>query len=237
MTDSLDCAALRDIAPELALGLLPGAQRAAALGHLAMCGPCRDYVEELSSVADRLLLLSPEDEPPTGFESRVVARMYEARPPVRAFRSRRAVGLLTAAALVIAVLGVGAGAVAVRHADTGTMALTHEYITALQHIGGRSLRSTALVDARNQRVGQAFIYDGSPSWVFVSVDRNGNDGQYTVLCTGAQSGPLSWGGLRVADGHGSLGFAVRGDVRGLDRVQLVDTSGHAPYTGVLDHNA
>ncbi len=58
---------------ELALGLLSGPDRASALSHLASCPTCRTEVDELAVVADRLLLLAPDEGPPAGFESRVLA--------------------------------------------------------------------------------------------------------------------------------------------------------------------
>jgi hypothetical protein len=91
-----------------------------------------------------------------------------------------------------------------------------------------------LTDAAGKRVGQAFMYDGAPSWVFVSVDQSGAEGTYTVVCTGPSAGPLSWPNLHIADGHGAVGWTAQGDVRGLDRVQLVNASGHAVYWAQLD---
>ena len=37
----MDCTQLADAAPELALGILPGDERAAALAHLDECPGCR----------------------------------------------------------------------------------------------------------------------------------------------------------------------------------------------------
>ncbi|HEV2368250.1 MAG TPA: zf-HC2 domain-containing protein, partial [Acidimicrobiales bacterium] len=64
----MNCAELRDIAPELALGVLPGQERAAALAHLQSCPACQAEVEHLTDVADELVALAPAVEPPLGFE-------------------------------------------------------------------------------------------------------------------------------------------------------------------------
>jgi len=72
---SLTCAELQELAAELALGTVSGAERAAAIEHLAGCAACRDLVDSLARVADSMLLLAPEVEPPPGFESKVLARM------------------------------------------------------------------------------------------------------------------------------------------------------------------
>ena len=62
------CAQLRDVAPELALGVLGGAERAEAIMHVNGCARCQALVNELTEVADALPLLAPEIEPPSGFE-------------------------------------------------------------------------------------------------------------------------------------------------------------------------
>ena len=77
---SMTCAELRDVAGEVALTLLTGAERAAALAHLETCQACRTEVADLTATADELLLLAPAAEPPAGFESRVLAAMAESRP-------------------------------------------------------------------------------------------------------------------------------------------------------------
>jgi Putative zinc-finger len=75
----LRCSQLRDMAPEVALGLLTGEERAVALAHLEGCAACRAEVASLAGVADELLLTGPEATPPEGFDRRVLARLTEAR--------------------------------------------------------------------------------------------------------------------------------------------------------------
>ncbi len=67
------CAQLRDVAAELALGVLGGAERAEAIMHVNGCARCQALVNELTEVADALPLLAPEIEPPVGFEQRVLS--------------------------------------------------------------------------------------------------------------------------------------------------------------------
>jgi hypothetical protein len=69
------CDEFRETAPDLALGLLAGDDRGAALNHLATCADCRRHLTSLVQVADDLLLLAPSAEPEIGFESRVMARL------------------------------------------------------------------------------------------------------------------------------------------------------------------
>ncbi|MFF9197003.1 hypothetical protein ACF09L_17545 [Streptomyces sp. NPDC014779] len=74
-----DCGRLREGAAELALGILPARERAAAVAHLDRCPDCRAHVARLTAVGDGLLGLLPGTEPPAGFESRVLRTV--APPP------------------------------------------------------------------------------------------------------------------------------------------------------------
>lgn len=75
----LRCSQLRDVAPDVALGILTGEERAVALAHLEGCAACRADVASLAGVADELLLTGPEATPPEGFDRRVLARLTEVR--------------------------------------------------------------------------------------------------------------------------------------------------------------
>jgi hypothetical protein len=71
MPSDVTCEKLREIGAELALGVLPGRERAGAVDHLDRCADCREYVAQLTLVGDRLIGLLPCGEPPVGFETRV----------------------------------------------------------------------------------------------------------------------------------------------------------------------
>jgi hypothetical protein len=109
----MDCAQLVDAAPELALGVLPGDERAAALAHLDGCASCQHVVSSLTGVTDRLLLvLTPAVEPPLGFEDRVLTPLVEdAMAPSRRLRARRPIvmaALAVAACVAVLVLTIAA---------------------------------------------------------------------------------------------------------------------------------
>jgi len=94
---------MRELAPELALDVLTGYERATAQAHLGMCPQCREYVSSLTQIGDRLLTLVPGVEPPVGFEDRVLARMdFPAQRTAR--QRRRWWPMAVAAAAVVAVV-------------------------------------------------------------------------------------------------------------------------------------
>lgn len=112
------CAEVREVAPDVALGLLTGEERAAVLEHLEGCEACRADVASLAVAADEVLLAAPEATPPAGFDARVLAAVATHRaaaereatasavtPPARKHRHRRRVwvGAAAAAALVLVV--------------------------------------------------------------------------------------------------------------------------------------
>ncbi len=80
----MDCAELREVAPDVALGLLTGEERAAALAHLQGCEACRAEVASLAGTADEVLFAAPEAEPPPGFGLSVLARLSAASGEVAA---------------------------------------------------------------------------------------------------------------------------------------------------------
>jgi hypothetical protein len=162
---SLACPDIAEMAPELVLGVLDGPHRAAALGHLDTCASCRQTVEELTETAEKLFGLAPEADPPLGFETRVMARLQPARPP----RRRRVV----AAIVVSALLASAVTAVVIDRRHAMNARFTHEYVAALRVLGGRSLHAAELRDTNGRRAGEVFLYDGHPSWWFVSLDKPG----------------------------------------------------------------
>jgi len=78
--NEMDCAVFQDAAAELALGILTGPDRAAALKHMERCGSCQAEVASLAAAADRLLDLGPERGAPDGFESRMAAAFSQSAP-------------------------------------------------------------------------------------------------------------------------------------------------------------
>jgi hypothetical protein len=167
------CDELRELAPEIALGITDGEERAEALRHLSTCAACRRAVEELSQVADELLVLAPAQEPPPGFESRVAEAIGQR--PTRRRRPRwltpRRLALRIAPALATAAV-TAAALVAVYHDDSQT---AERYRETLDQADGQYFQAEPLTDETGTRGGVAFAYEGSPSWVLLTVDPRHRD--------------------------------------------------------------
>ena len=166
----MGCEEIREIAAEIALGIADGEERAEALRHLSTCGECRRLVEQLSQVADELLVLAPAEEPPAGFESRVVEAMGLQASPPRRRRPRwltlrwlapRLGPALATAAVTAATL------IAVYHDDQQT---AERFRETLAQADGQYFLAEPLADETGTRSGVAFGYEGSPSWLLVTVD-------------------------------------------------------------------
>jgi hypothetical protein len=163
------CEEIRDLAPEIALGIADGEERAEALRHLSTCAECQRAVEQLTQVADELLLVAPVQEPPAGFESRVVVAMGLGRRPRRRLARwlsprwlapRFGPALATAAVTTAVLIGV--------YGDDRQTA--DRYREALDEAGGQYFQADRLADEAGARGGVVFGYEGSPSWVFVTLD-------------------------------------------------------------------
>jgi len=223
MTADARCGEVRLLAAELALGLVTGPERAAALAHLETCPACRAEVESLAGIVDQLLLATPRVEPPPGFESGVLDRLAaesgvaapapsvaaiadgpDAEPDLADFapfpRRRGSVVrrvLALAAVVVLVVVGVALGRVGHHGASGQTVEVLQMRTPAGQRVGrvdlGRDPGSVFVALPGWQRNG-----DGDDGWYFLRVAFD--DGHTTSL------GPISltptkltWGTLTTFD--------------------------------------
>jgi predicted anti-sigma-YlaC factor YlaD len=183
------CAEVRDLAPELALGIVGGPERAEALQHASECGPCRALVGELAEAADALPLLAAEAEPPPGFEERVLAAL---RAPRRRNRRRSAalVAVAAAAATIVSIVGVRV---------VESVQETNRVVTAASDV-----RSAQMNGANGLEVGNVFASNGTPTSVVVNVNYWVPSGNYGIeFRNGATEKRL--GDVTIRDGRGSWG--------------------------------
>jgi hypothetical protein len=234
---SFGCADVDALAAELALGIVSGAERAAALEHLAACSACRARVDELAEVADDLLLLGPEREPSAGFESRVLTAIGVSGgaggpgAPVTVLASRRrrisgrTISVAAAALIVVGAIGAFIG----NWVAPGQSRLTQEYVAALHQMGGSALGAERLQTVPGGQVaGEVFAYEGKPSWLFVSVWDTSAD-NYTVRLIMKGGTPVTVAALqKIGDGN-SLGADVTVDITKLERAEIVDRHGTVRY--------
>ncbi|MGH8872258.1 MAG: zf-HC2 domain-containing protein [Acidimicrobiia bacterium] len=177
MTSEIRCEEVRELAPEVALDIATGEDRDAVLRHLTRCTACRQLVFELSSVGDGLLLLlAPTHDPDAGFESRVLDVLTDQSEGPRQLRPRRKPWLKVAlAAATVAAVAVLAGT-SVYLAAAADRQLGEDYRATLA-VGRGSSFAAAALDGSEGRVGTVFGYQGSPSWVMVTLDSPSDEEQ------------------------------------------------------------
>ena len=207
--NEMSCEEFEEVAAELALGVLTGRERAAALEHLDRCEACRTSVRQLSMTGDELLGLLPVIEPPPGFETRVLDRLGIAATapaaPARGGRIRRlgrsartgpARRTLAAAAVVVAVLASVVGGWGLRAATSSPPA--------------SPLSSATLLTATHQSAGKIYLYDSGSRWLYMSVNigpGGGAAGNGPVLCqvVGPDGHVTTVGSFQLTDGYGYWG--------------------------------
>jgi Putative zinc-finger len=217
------CDEIDAVAAELALGILPGDERAEALRHLAGCPACRDRVDAMAHVADQLLLAAPEEEPPIGFESKVLDRIASERlpAPTQIHRRRRwtvaAVGVAAAAVLFAAALaGIAAGRANERAGHRGVESAVvsfgqGEWVCRVTAFAGRGTQPTELVIRLDEPP------QPSPIWYTVQAEPSGG------------GAPVPIGTIHIQDGRGTIDTSVplhTGKVRG---IRVFDMQGHLTY--------
>jgi hypothetical protein len=186
------CTEVRELAPEIAVNIVGGPERAEALQHMSECRPCRALVAELSEAADALTLLAAEAEPPSGFENRVLAAIgARRRPPWR--RIAALVAAVVAATVIVTIVGVR---FAERDDQRPIVApASGDLRTEIQ------MRSTD----SDAPVGAVQLSAGNPAVVVIRVNYYGmHDGTYTIRVR-SEDAPRTIGHLTVHDGVGTWG--------------------------------
>ena len=215
----MSCDELEDLAPEVALGTIDGEERAEALRHLATCGECRRLVDQLTTVADELLMLAPTQEPPVGFESRVIDALgFQRRAPRRRLARRLLMwlGPPVAAAAVTAIALVGV------YRDDHVTA--ERYRSTLEQANGKSFQAEPLRDGTGAEAGVVFGYQGSPSWMLVTVDPGHRDQVASAELITRDRRTIRLPGFEL-EPDGSWGRAIPVDLYDVSAIRLL---GHRP---------
>jgi hypothetical protein len=204
----------REALPELALGIADGEQRALALEHIGGCSDCRRELEELSSLADELVALAPRHEPPPGFEDRVLDRLHVRQ------RRRRPARRLYRLAFVAAVPAVAvATALVMSGSYSSDLRLADQYRAALMNAHGTFFQSARLRAPTGQVAGIVFAYQGSPSWMFYTLDGRYRSGLYKEQIVTRSGSTLALPAFTLV--NGSWGIATPVPVRDIALVKLI----------------
>ncbi|MGW7386794.1 anti-sigma factor family protein [Streptomyces sp. NPDC054794] len=244
MSNDMTCEKLREIGAELALGVLPGRERAGALAHLDGCADCREYIEQLTLVGDGLIGLLPGSEPPVGFEARVAqaltrqAPAHEGRGHARAsaarkgsFRRARLRFASVAAACVVAIgFGGWAAGTAVEHVLAGpsrSSAVNAEMLSG-------DLTATA---AGGKPVGEVYAHTDPEGWVFMTVNlaQAGSpyNGKINCVLEHKDGSTVRVGTFTLRSGSGSWGAPTSVDPSAVSGARVTTPDGTVLATGPL----
>ena len=222
MDDRTECVELADLLAEVATGAASGPDRARVLHHLNECADCRHELDELSRVADEVLLITPEHEPRAAFEGAVLDRIITSPSPssrgLRRWFTRPA--LYAVAASIFAIAGAGT----VWQATTDDRELAAGFRETLEVANGRYFTAAPLTDAAGAEVGHVFFYDGDPSWVFAVLGPGPASGVYQVVVTAAEQTHTIASCEVDADGCGG-GGTVEARISAIQDVRLVAPDG------------
>lgn len=193
----MDCAAFGDAATELALGILTGADRSAALEHIDRCPCCQAEAASLAGAADRLLDLIPARSAPAGLESRL-AEAFRQTGPGQAARSCRT----ETAPKKLAVWRWRAGAAAAAVATAGLVCIgLHEIARPPAIAGDRGAAVAILRTPAGAHAGEVVVTWARRPWLLVIVNAGAPTGRYYCY-------------LRVAGGRQEFEGAYRVDPDG-----------------------
>jgi hypothetical protein len=220
---SADVHEVRELLPEVALGIASGRDRAQALEHMSRCVSCRTELEELSAIADELLFLPPVHQPPVGFEERAIRAMADGRHPAPPRGSTRLRQLLAAATigLFAALLALGFEYATSRE----DREFAGFYRRALEHADGSYFGALELHDPAGAPGGLVFAFEGKPPWVFVVVDAAEGSGTYRVELQTKEGESLALGTTTLADGRGSFGTRVAISLLNMAEIRLEEQGG------------
>jgi hypothetical protein len=228
MNETRDCEQVRPLLAEVAAGAATGYDLALALGHVAGCPACREELIELTRVADDLLLLTPEREPPAGFETAVVQRIVglTSHPPRRRWRpriqpGRTDRGLRLVAALIILLLAVASGAAFALWRTAPDRRLADQYRQTLALAGGRYLKAAQVTTDSGREVGHIFLYEGSPSWITVVLTAAPVAGDYAMSIVTTDGVRYPAGTCQVTGQSATVGYALPVPVSAISAIELV----------------
>lgn len=246
MSSDATCEKLRDLGAELALGVLPGRERAGAVAHLDHCADCREYIEQLTLVGDGLIGLLPSSEPPVGFETRVTQALIQAasaregRPPARRYGIPRMglggrVRLRVASAAAALVLAVGFGGWAI---GTAIEEVTAGSSQSAENEAGLLEGELTSARALGRPTGEIYAHPGSPGWIYMTVNLAAAgtpySGQVSCLLEHSDGTVVLVGHFTLREGYGFWGGPASVDPSTLSGARLTSPDGTVLATARFD---
>lgn len=259
----MNCVAVRELLPELAMGVLADRERTAVERHLQWCAGCRKEASELGQAAATFAFALVPAPVPQGLADRVVAKVRAAAGAPGSRRRGRAVAASVIAAMV-SVAALGWGAVMAGRADRfrdRAVAAEERRVVALGQFRAFLVGLPANVasdDARLARLapapgriaegaagGAALIYSSPAVADFSIVIVNGLPLQdtaalpYTVTLRDAAGATLPAGRITSLDkdGGGDVVHQFNRDISSFSTVVVRDAAGHVVLRGIFDQGA
>jgi hypothetical protein len=223
MGDVMTCAEAQELAPELALGILGGAERAEVVLHVNGCARCQAYVTELTEAADVIPQLVPEAEPPVGFETRVMRRLGEGERRTR----RRWIAAVAAAAAAAIIVSVTVVRVIESGDDTGSVVLG----PSTTRVIGAPVAVAMQGGSESLPAGWAYV--SNRHGVAVSVDYGVPAGTYAVRVEPSRGEATVLGSVAVESGRGSWTGRSRAPLGPGSTISLVDAAGNEVCHGTV----
>lgn len=210
--NSESCELVQDELAELSFGTLSGRRRSEVLDHVESCSHCSAELDRLSTVADALLLLAPEIEPPLGFETRLADKLRTPATRTRPGHLLR-VSVLSAAAMIIVATGFVLGAWT-----------THDHDNDPGQSTAVDLTSANLM-SHGQVLGDVMISRGSPAWMFMTIDADSWSGSVTCEVTLSDGKVETIGVFNLSSGYGAWGAPLTSPTGMVRSARLVTPNG------------
>jgi hypothetical protein len=220
------CAEIAHALPELALGVLTGRERAAALAHVESCSRCADELEQLARAADAVVRVAPELEPPVGFEVRLFSRMGVAEDVVAPVRRLRIPAWVLASAAAVVALAIGLG---VGH---GLSSSGHTSVAVGKPSRGAIVTSAAL-QQNGLRVGRVSTSGGTNPWMLMTLDDVSVQGKVSCQVVTKDGVTHTVGTFTVKHGYGAWGAPLPVAPHDVQRAEVVSPAGTVIATATL----